>query len=655
MNNITKPEIENHSTLKLMFGKCGAWQNLSGSYVEKENIFSCIGNSRKGNYDGGKFAQSQFWRTTTDRFWQYDDFTFEGIAAASYLINAHRFKIWFNPFECYKFLYSSIIYTPEKADKIHKSIENKSDEEIKDIQKQLDDEWKDIVSGKNSSLDDVLVKKYLFNRNLYIALENCVKNKTWDFKTWMMWSSTIISNPWMALNVESIMAHEMFHVIWNHLGRLEERDSVQWNLATDFAINQNLDFTEEIQKMCITRKNKSFFNRFILSTVKYLMNNDKEVSKSLKEDFKIDEKTEFSKIKDEKIIASLYSTYMTQDSGWNHTDKYSNKSADLYYRILLESCVIINNSGIGGYDKHGKWNDTGENSQEGCGEGETIEKDGKKYEKGAAEGTEKCEKGKDGDKPDFHSEHDKKRGKGGREEHKGFDPMEAAAARREVKSTVKDSLERCGVNPDDPDEIEKALKATPGMGILGALILEWFKVRKKNWKQILKKELTSYSNPQDIDYTMSRESRVIPDFFPGKKRERGLDVIIQVDTSVSINYKDWNDFINQIEEISRSCDTKKVRVMQVHSVIASDEMVNISRIKNMRIKEVGGTTMQLGPAKLKKEKNKKLLIIFSDGYVDIFSQKDYNFKVLWFLSRGNEHQAESLRERGFSVIVQDEE
>jgi predicted metal-dependent peptidase len=75
----------------------------------------------------------------------------------------------------------------------------------------------------------------------------------------------------------------------------------------------------------------------------------------------------------------------------------------------------------------------------------------------------------------------------------------------------------------------------------------------------------------------------------------------------------------------------------------------------MKIKETGGTTMQLGPAKLAGEKNKKLLIIFTDGYIDTFMQKEYNFKIMMFLSRGNSHLAESISSRGFRVICQDEE
>jgi predicted metal-dependent peptidase len=647
--DVKNPILENHSTLKLQFGRCTAWQIVNGNAKEYNNIFECSETGRNNStYIGDKFAQSNFWRATTDRFWQYDDFAFAGIAAASYLIDAHRFKIWFNPTEFYNYLYMCVAYKDELAAPENIVNDKKKYNEYMEARHQ---EWEKIIDGSCKKYDEAL-NKYGFDRGMAQMLRICKKNKTWDFNAWIAWNNIITTVPYVAQNCESVWVHEMFHILWNHLARIEERDSIQFNLATDFSINQTINFTQEFAAGLITYHNVGFMKRFNLSTIKYLMQTDAEVAKSLKSDFKIDDKTDFNKITDKKIT-ELRNTFMLDGSSWNRIDKFANKSADLYYRILLESCIFISSSGVGGYDPHGKW---GEQSTDGDAVTQTKD-DGKggKVEVGGSNGTEKCKKANDGAGPEFHDDNNKQRGKGGREEHKGFDPMEIAASRREVKSAIKDSLERCGVNPDDPEEIEKALKATPGMDILGALILDWFKVRRKNWKQILKKELVSYSNPQDIDYTMSRESRVIEGFFPGKKRERGLDVIFQVDTSGSINLKDWNDFTNQISEISRSCDIKNTRCLQVHSVIASDEMVNISQIKNWRIKETGGTTMVLGPAKLKKEGNKKLLVIFTDGYIDVFFKRDYAFKIIIFLSRGNSHTSQTFIERGFQVINQDEE
>jgi len=650
---MTNPnEIEKHSTLKLMFGQCSAWQLIQKTPTERETIFECTADGRRGGkYDGDRFSQSRYWRIMCQRVWQYDDFTYEGVAAASYLLNAHRYKMWFNPLEYYRMVMTAGLFERE---------ENLSPEKALLQQEAFKIQWEMIIKGEQTIYDDKLRKRG-WNIKLWKLLEKCVELKGWTFDAWIEWNNAIVTNKLISQNLESVLIHEILHITHNHLARVEERDHFQWNISTDYSINQTLNFTEEIRQTCITRDNKSFWQRFVVSVIKYIMSGDLQIRKDIEDNFKITMDTEFSKIKP-KVIDQLYDSYMTESAGWAKEDKFANKSADLYYRILLETCVFVGGSGVSGYDSHDKWNDQGEESDEGT---EESEQDGKekgkgkdpdKNGKGAADNTETCKAAEKGDKADAHPDtSEKERGKGGREEHKGFQNMEMAAARQEVKQSVKEALERCGVNIDDPAEIEKALKAIPAMGILGAQILEWFKIRKKNWKQLLKKEMTSFINPQDMDYTMSREHRAMPGTFPGKKRERGLDVIVQMDTSGSINYKDWNDFCGQIEEIGRSCDANIMRVLQVHSVIASDTMVNLRKIKQMKIKETGGTTMQLGPAKLLKEKNKKLLLIFTDGYIDTFLQKDYNFKIIMFLSRGNAHMAGSLEERGFKVITQDEE
>lgn len=652
----TTIETERHSTMKLMFGYCSAWQRLANNKLtEVDSIFDCVTSIRGGKYMGDRYAQSRFWKIMSQRIWQYDDFTFDGVAAASYLMNAHRFKVWLNPKEFYELLMMSVI-RGETDTPIKSTVDTKKPKDGKnkkaEIPDKLKEDWDKIINGIATPHDEAL-RKHGWNKDLWKLLNECVTNKGWTFKAWVEWTNAIINNQYISQNLESVIIHEFMHIIWQHLSRVDERDHFQWNLATDYAINQTCNFTDEISKVCITKHNKQFFRRLVYGIVMYLMINDSAIRTDIKENFKITLETKFDEVTP-KIIDQLYTSYLTEQKDWRKEDAYANKSADFYYRVLLESCVFVSSSEAGsGYDNHDKWNDEGTDSQEGVGDMDGASPDSKGT-KGAADGTEEC-KMADGGDPKFHSADDKIRGKGGRNEHTGFHNMEMAAARQEVKQSVKEALERCGVNIDDPSEIEKALKAIPALSHIGAHIMEWFKIHKKNWKQLLKKEMTSFINPHDYDITMSRENRAIPGSFPGKKRDRGLDVVIQMDTSGSINYKDWNDFCGQVEEIGRSCDSNMIRVMQVHSVIASDEQVNLRKIKKMKIKETGGTTMQLGPAKLAGEKNKKLLIIFTDGYIDTFFQKDYNFKIIMFLSRGNSHLAESLSSRGFRVLCQDEE
>jgi predicted metal-dependent peptidase len=194
------------------------------------------------------------------------------------------------------------------------------------------------------------------------------------------------------------------------------------------------------------------------------------------------------------------------------------------------------------------------------------------------------------------------------------------------------------------------------MDKLGHTVLEWFKVHQKNWKQILSKHLVSCVNPTELDYTMSRERRGRDGMFPGKRRERGLDCIVAADTSGSISATDWNDFTNQILKIAKDCEVDRIRLIQCHHSIAFDQKVTLKRIRKVPIVETGGTTMRVVYEKLKQEHNRKLLILFTDGYIDHFTADMYpGFKSIMFLSRGCSGQAAELRERGFTVICQDEE
>jgi predicted metal-dependent peptidase len=154
---------------------------------------------------------------------------------------------------------------------------------------------------------------------------------------------------------------------------------------------------------------------------------------------------------------------------------------------------------------------------------------------------------------------------------------------------------------------------------------------------------------------MSRESRIRPDYFPGKKLDRGLDCILAMDTSGSICGEDWNDYCNQVIRIAKDFNAQQLRVIQCHTRVSFDSMVNISKINKMNVKETGGTMMQVIFERLKKEKNRKPVILFTDGDIDHFSPKLYNFKILMFLSRGHSYNKPILEEIGHHVICQDEE
>jgi predicted metal-dependent peptidase len=158
---------------------------------------------------------------------------------------------------------------------------------------------------------------------------------------------------------------------------------------------------------------------------------------------------------------------------------------------------------------------------------------------------------------------------------------------------------------------------------------------------------------------MMREHRALDDIFPGKKRDLGFEIIIAIDTSGSISGTDFNDFMNQIYKISKDCNVIKVRVIQCHTRITDDRYCRISSLKALKefqIKEYGGTAMRPIFEKLKGEKNRIPLILFTDGEIDSFSAEEYTgFKHIIFLSRGHEGMKPFLERNGFKVICQDHE
>ena len=716
-----------HSTLKFIMGNCGAYQRKrDGSIVEVPSIYETTISSKK--FTGNRFTTARFWKNISTRYWQFDDFKFQGAAAASFLGNAHRFKIWFNPLQVYELVMRAALdlYSTEdnsdpvnpkkKGRKAAKDATIPSEQDIAAEIEKAKAEWQSVVDGRHPKCDK-LTTDYGWSTILYKELKESETKGDWTDRGWELWCVSLAECNYLFTNITAVMIHEEQHIILNHLNRNGKRDPYQMNLAQDYAINQELDWTPEVKKVIITPDNTTFFDRFVISYIKYLLITEPDLRQKIEGEFELkiimvpggsERENLMAFINKAKTqIGKIYDQFMAGGDHWNRHDKTSGKSSDFYYRVLTETMIFQGsgqgngdgkggNGGVRGYDSHSSWDEIA-NEEEGDGEGEG---EGEKSGEGEANGNGKG-KGEKGDKKDGEGDNDeemkgkaeggkidqvrkapkgnnaktsggssddtskeasggsrvKDRGKGfgAGHEHAGFD-VTTACARQEIKSSVRDALERSGLNPDDAGDLERALKRIPGMGNLGTTISEFFKVPTVNWQQILAKYLATSVNPKEKDYTMSRENRRIPGLFPGQRRERGLDVIIAIDTSGSINFNDYNDFIGQIEKIVKDCDLTKVRLIQCHHSISFDKHVLLSRIKKINICETGGTTMRCVYEKLAREKNRKLLILFTDGCIDDFTQKDYpGFKSIMFLSRGNEAYSKPLIDRGFKVICQDQE
>ena len=709
MTTLTK-----RSTSRLLFAHDAAFQKQDGTYVEVEDLFHTTSTNRfNSKYNITKFQDSRFWRALSTRYWQYDDFSFGGVAAASFLGTAHRYKIWFNPIEAYRLLmtaamdvYGSIVPETEgkKGKKGKTKVEDAFDKTKEEIEKEkikAETEWEKLISG-NSRKANKLSSDYGWDQVLYDELVKSQKQGAWTEEGWYRWNNIITNFDYISVNLVSIMIHEMMHVLWEHLNR-HKFDPMQWNLATDYAINQTLDFTPEIQKVCITKNNETFFQRFVISYVRYKLQQEVELRKSTEKKYGLTIQQDIREFCQVALpnIDKLYNEFMTEGNYYHSEDITEKKPADFYFRILEETMVFSSEgegdgegegkgkgkgsgSGVRGYDDHGQWDesdsgagDDGEDEDEdeadekgkgadgSDGDEDAEDGDGKGKEKNKQAGGRidqkrkaskggKSKKSSGGGSASGASSKERGKGEGEGNVHGGWD-VTTACARQEAKGAIRDAMQRAGFDPDDPADLEKCLNRTPGMESLGAHISEWFKVPTKNWRQILNKYVATAMQPQQMDYTMSRENRRLPGVFPGKRRERGLELIIAVDTSGSINYNDYNDFISQIEKIGRDCDIDNVRLIQCHHSIALDKKLPLRRVKTTPIVETGGTTMRVIYETLKREKNRKLLILCTDGAIDHFKNDGWGFKSIMFLSRGNECYADALKERGFPVICQDQE
>jgi predicted metal-dependent peptidase len=488
-------------------------------------------------------------------------------------------------------------------------------------------------------------------------LYDCQIKGEWNETAWREWNNYLIGDTNVLRNLLSVFIHEYLHIILNHLStRFEVKK--KWNYATDFAINQSCIFTPTMRKVLITTDNKKFIRTFGVQAAVYQYKTDRAFQEKVDDNICIDQDNLYQSIKSR--LGEINSIFLhNQDFILN---SLNGRSADEYYRILNEIEPPEDSSGDAkGYDNHETWD------QDECdvemeqhekddieSENEPTAGDGKdEDEEIEADPTSEEEEADKSPPPADDAERNHKFTEW--QKHEGFDALSEIAKRTEARNALKDVLSATGIDTNDPYELMKGLDSIPGFDIIGELLANFFKVKTKNWKLMLQNFMNFAVNVSDPDYTMSRESRTRPDYFPGKRLERGLDCILAMDTSASIVGKDWNDFCNQVIRISKDFNAYQLRVIQCHTRISFDSMVDVSKIKNMKIKETGSTMMQVIFEKLKREKNKKPVILFTDGEIDSFCASQYNFKILMFLSRGHSQYKPILEKQGFKVVCQDEE
>lgn len=722
--------IQHHSTLKLIFGYEPCFtKNDKGEFREYPTIFDV---KMKGNSAGTTFEKSMstihqknsFWRHFSERIWSFDDFTFIAApAAVSLLTGALRYKLWYSPMGVYKVQCMSVLF-PHVPPDLNKKANSKDNRGIGDLlRQQWFTERFDYFEkyGKFNKVPNQVNNESIFNHKFYMLLKECSEQGAWTDEAWKEHCNFLVECSHYHNNVVSIMQHEMLHIMWEHLLRMNDRDPMLHNIATDYAINQQLPFTNDLKKILITDENEDFFTKFVTGVAKWRA---KSSSKDLKELKKIgldlNSPTEKFAKKHEKLcelfvhengVMSGFAQFFSGVSKASSKNKYIGKDSDFYYDILELVKDDLNNNGDGGtIDDHTMWEKSDEqqkaerqgngkpsedgkcDSEDGDGEDESKEGKGKGKPKDgdstSSNGSKSGDKGQikpkvsNSKKASVTENNDSKEesegepgspdksaqdgdqislGEKGRSimrggyEHPGWKNI---IGRQESKNAFRAAATASGYNPDDPEDLERAINDIPGLSPLREMFHEWFSVKTKNWKKELRAFLRSCIRPSDLEYTMMREHRALDDTFPGKKRDIGFDVILGLDTSGSISAEDFNDFIGQIHRMSNDCDFDRVRIIQCHSRISSDKTHRVKsarRLKELFIAETGGTQMQPVFELLKREGNKKPLILFTDGYIDDFLASTYpGYKHIMFLSRGNSGQRKKLESNGFKVLCQDD-
>ena len=437
--------MNHHSTLKLVYGyePCYVKSKVEG-YREFPSIFDV----RVGDY-GHLFKdknatihqKNDFWRHFSERVWSFDDFTFRyAPAAASLLTGALRYKIWYSPLQIYKMFLSSILlpYAPKDVELGFDSEENRG---IGDLFRHAWFEeqyafFKD--NGKFFNVPKSVQEHEVVDHKFLLMLLECDEQGFWSEEAWKYHSNMLVNCKFYHTNIVCILQHEMLHIMWEHLTRIGDRNRFLHNIATDYAINQQLDFSPELKKVLITDHNETFFTRFVTGIAMW---RSRQSTKDLKTLEKlgltpVDSPDKFAKRT--KQLAEAF-VYERQQSAFNslfgfckskfqQVNQYNGKDSDFYYEVLEFVKDDMKENGQGGtLDDHSMWeknddeqkDERGEVDEKGTGDegesGQSGESDSDSQENGEDGGKPSNSEGKgdgDGDSDTDSQSSPKKKGKG---------------------------------------------------------------------------------------------------------------------------------------------------------------------------------------------------------------------------------------------------
>ena len=222
------------------------------------------------------------------------------------------------------------------------------------------------------------------------------------------------------------------------------------------------------------------------------------------------------------------------------------------------------------------------------------------------------------------------------DDHSMWPDEESEAERQQMKDVIDQLLDFAAV------EVEKACGELPG-----EMRQRIEQIRKKprpvtDWKRYFRRYMgNSYS--EAIRKSKKRQSRRFPDA-AGNRHRRKSNILVAIDTSGSINMRDYQEFFGQIKTLTQQAD---FHVIECDCVIEHE--YDFNGVINDKPRGGGGTSFQPVVNYFHEhQKQYDALVYFTDGYADI--PKNTPKETLWVISSDGSKDPKRYRVNGASVV-----
>jgi len=173
---------------------------------------------------------------------------------------------------------------------------------------------------------------------------------------------------------------------------------------------------------------------------------------------------------------------------------------------------------------------------------------------------------------------------------------------------------------------------------------------KMNWKDILRKYIVSVI-PHDFTYTYPSKKSYSTGFYMPRVVREYIDIIVAVDSSGSIRDEEYAEFLSEIFFLSKQFENLRMTVIvcdcQIQEIVEVTGTFDPYSIKG---RGYGGTSSIPVYNWIKENKNDniKLLVYFTDGWIDI-PREEKRFHTLWIIT--SEGTDDTVKEMPNATVI----